>query len=104
VICTAILALSLLSQRIDAGLPALDRLVDSVAQEREEDIRAKAMEMNRALEERQFLEKYDHLLHELQELANDYQRTHVIDAKKLRSIEKAYHALESVDPWFKLDK
>ena len=56
-----------------------------------------------AYEVQEFAKKFNDLLDRLREFAEQYNH-HVIDAKKVKALKKAWRELEKTDAWFKLDE
>jgi len=56
-----------------------------------------------AYEERQFVNKFNHLLDTLKEFADQYNH-HKVDLKKIKALKKAWRDLEKTDGWLRLDE
>jgi hypothetical protein len=57
-----------------------------------------------AYEERQFVDKFNHLLDVLQVFAKQYNEGHTLDLKKVKAVKKAWRELEKSDKWFRFEE
>jgi hypothetical protein len=98
------MTLGILSQQISGfpGSTALDAVERAADAEREKAIHDTAADAQRKFEEQEFVNRFNDLLSALREFSVKYKSQHVIDAKNVAAIRKAYRKLEDSDPWFKL--
>ncbi len=57
-----------------------------------------------AYEERQFVDKFNHLLGVLEDFAKQYNEGRTLDLKKVRAVKKAWRELEKSDRWFRMEE
>ena len=57
-----------------------------------------------ALEEHQFVSRFNHLIQVLIEFSDHYNKDHSVNIKKIKAVKKAWHDLEKTSGWFKLDE
>jgi hypothetical protein len=57
-----------------------------------------------AIEEHQFVSRFNHLIRVLIEFSDHYNKDHSVNIKKVKAVKKAWHDLEKTDSWFRLDE
>ena len=57
-----------------------------------------------AIEERQFVSRFNHLIRVLIEFSDHYNKDNSVNIKKVKAVKKAWHDLEKTDSWFRLDE
>ena len=57
-----------------------------------------------AIEEHQFVSRFNHLIRVLIEFSDHYNKDHSVNIKKIKAVKKAWHDLEKTDSWFRLDE
>lgn len=67
-------------------------------------VAGRAEKREAAYEERQFVDKFNHLLDVLQDFAKRYNEGHTLDLKKVRAVKKAWRELEKSDKWFRFEE
>lgn len=105
--CTAIVALGLVIQQgfgdglAISGHTQLERIVDQAREDEARQLVNKAASREAALQEKQFVDRFNELVLAMGQFSKKYKSGHVIDVKAVQSIKKAYKNLEKADPWFK---
>jgi len=56
-----------------------------------------------AYEQKQFVDKFNHLLDTLRDFADQYNHN-MLDVKKVKAVKKAWRDLEKTDAWFRLEE
>ncbi len=105
--CTAIVAIGLVIQQgFGGGIPIggntpLERMTEQARVDAARKLVDEAANRNAALQEKEFVDRFNELVLAMGQFSKKYKSGHVIDVKAVQSIKKAYRNLEKADPWFK---
>jgi len=85
------------------GAPDYDREVRYLEQKKDDSFEAE-VKRAAAIEEHQFVSRFNHLIRTLIEFSDHYNKDQSVNIKKIKAVKKAWHDLEKTDSWFRLDE